>query len=280
VANNYRYRWGETRPRFSPFKTGVAVSIGDLSYIDSGDSNTLKPASSQTWATAISAPAAPTLTDGAVAIGTPLTNAATGAKATYVTEYGETEASSAGSATPTAGAGLRVTAISLPAGIKGIRYYVETAAGSGVYKFYRETKGESFLITGYGAAGGAAAPASSTLGVTAVNQATFAANFAGVASQCYDGSNANAYGIRDGKLRHDVGGVFEFDCASATFALNALVGPAKASGDALEPQKVVAVSHRMLAIGRVVEAGTSVTKVKVEIFGTLANLDNASALPV
>ena len=185
--------------------------------------------------------------------------------ATYVTPYGETEASSAGSATPTAGAALRVTAISLPSGVRGIRYYVETSAGSGTYKLYRETLGESFLITGYGPAGAAEPPGATSLGATVMTQAAFVQTFVGASAQRYDGSNATAYGIKDGYLRFDRGGVFEFDCASASFNYGDLVGPAKASGNALENQKVVAVANRLLAIGRVIKPTTSATKVLVEI---------------
>ena len=61
------------------------------------------------------------------------------------------------------------------------------------------------------------------------------------------------------------GGEVEFDCASASFALGALVGCAKQSGNAIENQKVVSVATANLAIGRVVRVYTSVTKVVVRI---------------
>jgi hypothetical protein len=38
------------------------------------------------------------------------------------------------------------------------------------------------------------------------------------------------------QIRENTSGIFEFDCASATFELGTLVGPAKASGDGLESQ--------------------------------------------
>lgn len=67
-------------------------------------------------------------------------------------------------------------------------------------------------------------------------------------------------------------GVFEFDCAAAQFALGALVGPAKQTGDLLEPQKVVAVATPNLAIGRVVKAyPANTTKVLVEITSTVVH---------
>lgn len=259
-----RYLYGDTDPGHAPFKAGVAVSLWDLLFIDPSDSYTIKPAGSLTWVAAQAAPSAPTLTNSAVAIGSALTNAATAVVATYVTAYGETEASSAGSATPTAAAALRVAAITLPSGMRGVRYYVETAAGSGVYKFYRETIGESFLITGYGPAGAAEAPVATTLGATVMSQADFASKFVGLAGQRYDGSNATAYGIKDGYLRFERGGVFEFDTASASYNYGDLVGPAKQSGSLLEPQKVALVANKYLAIGRVIKPTTSATKVIVE----------------
>jgi len=57
-------------------------------------------------------------------------------------------------------------------------------------------------------------------------------------------------------------GEFEFDCASATFETGTLLGLAKASGNALENQKLVAVATPNLAVGRasrqVATAATSV----------------------
>lgn len=71
------------------------------------------------------------------------------------------------------------------------------------------------------------------------------------------------------RIRVGTRGVYEFDCASASFAVGAYVGPAKQSGNLLEPQKVAAVATADLAIGRVVEATSSATKVKVRIFSAL-----------
>lgn len=100
----------------------------------------------------------------------------------------------------------------------------------------------------------------------AQTQTDFHPTFAGVAAQGYDGTNANAYGIKDGQLRIDTDGVFEFDTASASYNVGDLVGPAKQTGNLLEPQKVAAVASEALAVGRVVEATSSSTKVKVRIF--------------
>ena len=60
-------------------------------------------------------------------------------------------------------------------------------------------------------------------------------------------------------------GVHEFDCASATFELGDLVGPAKASGNNLENQKVAAVATIALAIGRVAQRAVTATRVKVSV---------------
>lgn len=65
-------------------------------------------------------------------------------------------------------------------------------------------------------------------------------------------------------------GVHEFDCAAATFKIGDLVGPAKASGNLLEDQKVVSVATAALAIGRVAaDYPSNTTKVLVEVFGTI-----------
>jgi hypothetical protein len=45
--------------------------------------------------------------------------------------------------------------------------------------------------------------------------------------------------------------IFVFPCASATFVQDTLLGPAKAAGNALESQKLVAVASENLAIGKV-----------------------------
>jgi hypothetical protein len=63
--------------------------------------------------------------------------------------------------------------------------------------------------------------------------------------------------------------VFEFDCASATFAVGDYVGPAKDTGNALLDNKVVAVGGEALAIGRVYASGASITRVKVRVFSKL-----------
>lgn len=101
---------------------------------------------------------------------------------------------------------------------------------------------------------------------TATTQAAFALLFLGVSGQRKTAAVARVDGNgEDNRIRIDADGIWEFDCASATFAVGDLVGPAKQTGNALESQKVVAVATENLAIGRVAEAGASVTRVKVKI---------------
>ena len=80
---------------------------------------------------------------------------------------------------------------------------------------------------------------------------------------------------RDGDtdpVRVNTTGVHEFDCDAATFNIGDLVGPAKASGNALENQKVVSVSTANLAIGRVAKQyDSNTTKVLVDVKATIPN---------
>lgn len=100
----------------------------------------------------------------------------------------------------------------------------------------------------------------------ATTQTAFAAAFLGVSAQHKPASTARITGNgRDNVIRVDTAGVFEFDCASANFAIGDYVGPAKQTGNLLESKKVVAVGGEALAIGKVVEAGTALTRVKVQI---------------
>lgn len=104
----------------------------------------------------------------------------------------------------------------------------------------------------------------------ATTQAAFVLLFAGVAAQRKDATVARVHGnSTDNLVRVDPEGTWEFDCASASFAVGDLVGPAKASGNALEDQKVAAAGSESVAIGRVVEATSSATRVKVKILSKL-----------
>lgn len=80
--------------------------------------------------------------------------------------------------------------------------------------------------------------------------------------------SAKKAGVTD-TVRIATDGVFEFDCASATFNLGDLVGAAKQTGNLMENQKVAAAVVAG-AIGRVYEhVGTAATKVRVRIRSTL-----------
>ena len=96
----------------------------------------------------------------------------------------------------------------------------------------------------------------------ATTQEAFHDAFLGVAMQT--GASADTDALQIGTA-----GVYEFSCASASFNVGDLVGPAKQSGNLLEDQKVVAVATPNLAIGRVAKAGASVTSVLVSVESTL-----------
>lgn len=274
-----KYRYGETNPATAPLKSAVAVNIADLCYIDDSDSYTLKPAGSFTWGAAIATPSAPTVANGAVAVGSPLTNAATGVKISYQFPWGEGPLSAAGSATPTAAAMLLASGAPLVPPLNALytNIYVETAAGSGVYKLWGASYGESVMVNSYGAG---QVPAGSPVTVSALlaTQYAFVQKFVGCSGQRFDGTNTAAYGIKDGLIRFDTHGVYQFDCASATFNAGDWVGPDKASGNTLEPQKVVAVVSPVLAIGRVVLGATNVTSVLVDVQNTRMKLNNKPSI--
>lgn len=93
----------------------------------------------------------------------------------------------------------------------------------------------------------------------ATTQETFHDKFLGVSEQAHAANDTN-------DVRVATSGVFEFDCAAATFELGDLVGPAKASGNALVNQTVVAVATANLAIGRVAKRyASNTTKVLVQV---------------
>jgi hypothetical protein len=80
--------------------------------------------------------------------------------------------------------------------------------------------------------------------------------------QAFAGTNTTAYGIKDGFLRFDSSGVFEFDLSTATtynagdlFGLNVNGG-----NNGLLTQQVVSVGSPQLAIGRAIKPGTSGTR--------------------
>lgn len=261
--------------------TAKTCTTGDMVGMSSG---TLVKASDETWGTAVATPSAPTVADAGVNIGTGLTNAATGVKVSYQFPWGEGALSNAGSATPTANAAIKMTGLAIPAPAIGLNVYVETAAASGTYKLwnsFRFAEGQQgigqIFITGYGV--GQTPPATTvTSAALDVTQYNFVSKFVGPVMQSKSSSTvARVFGnSEDNRIIAATSGIWEYDCASATFAVGDYVGPAKDTGNALLDNKVVAVDGAAKAIGRVVEAGTSITRVKVKVFSKMLNLERTS----
>ncbi len=102
------------------------------------------------------------------------------------------------------------------------------------------------------------------------SQAAFAANFCGVSGQRKVSGTAKpgTGGGDDNRMRIATEGVFELDCVvtSALFDVGDLVAPCKASGNALEAQKVEKATIGK-AIGRVEETNVASSgKCLVRIF--------------
>ena len=94
-------------------------------------------------------------------------------------------------------------------------------------------------------------------------QEAFHDNFVGVAMQC------SPAGASD-PIRVATTGVFEFDCASATFDVGDFVGGHDGGGGDLEDQYVDEVATPNLAIGRCVKrVSPAGTKVLVDVVSTL-----------
>jgi hypothetical protein len=104
-------------------------------------------------------------------------------------------------------------------------------------------------------------------------QEDFAAIFLGVSAQTKAEDVARVPGNSDDNLiRVDTAGDWEFDCASATIGMGAKLGAAKASGNALEDQKVVAVAPTNAAIGVCVKEIISKTRVRLRLLSNLVPL--------
>jgi Uncharacterized conserved protein (DUF2190) len=108
------------------------------------------------------------------------------------------------------------------------------------------------------------ASAQADQGSEAANQELFHDNFAGVAMQ------ASASGDTQ-PVRVATAGVFEFDCASATFEVGAPIGvDENTGGTALEDQTVAGVATLNLAIGRCAKrVSPAGTHVLVDIVSTM-----------
>lgn len=98
-------------------------------------------------------------------------------------------------------------------------------------------------------------------GTLAENQEAFHDLFLGVAQQRSRAGDTDP-------IRVATSGTFEFDIASATLGLGALVGPAgtgEANAVGVANQTVISVATPNLAVGRVQDAIASATKVKVNV---------------
>jgi len=260
------YQYGEIRPRKVGILTAQAVEQWDLIALSSGNAyNAADQSGPGVWGSAVATPSAPTLANGAVAVGSPLTNALTGVKVSIMFPWGEGALSAAGTATPTAGALIKCTLAALPS--PGLYWciYVEDSAGSGTYKLQSTSHtGAIVMIASYGT--GRVPPTAVNSGALEITQYNFAQSFLGLSHQRKAASVARCYGSsEDNILVAHCGGVFLCDCASASFNVGDPVGPAKDTGNALLSQKVVAVADISLGCGYVTEKTTTLTQVKVEI---------------
>lgn len=96
------------------------------------------------------------------------------------------------------------------------------------------------------------------------NQETFHDNFVGVAMQASPAGESEP-------IRVATSGVFEFECASATFEVGDLVGGSEnGAGNALESQVVEGVAAENLALGRCVSrVNPAAERVLLEIESTV-----------
>jgi hypothetical protein len=105
----------------------------------------------------------------------------------------------------------------------------------------------------------------------ATTQVAFRALFLGVSGQFKDSSTAQIRGnYIANRCRVDSDGFYQFATASASYNIGDLVGPAKASGNALLNDTVASVAALDKAIGYVVEKTTSATTVKVRLLSVKA----------
>lgn len=107
------------------------------------------------------------------------------------------------------------------------------------------------------------APALSDQGTLAATQEAFHDEFLGIAMQCSPVGSTEA-------IRIATSGVFEFDCASATFELGDLVGGSDAGAGTLGAQIVDGVATANLALGRCMKrVSPAATKVLVDVVSTV-----------
>jgi hypothetical protein len=111
-----------------------------------------------------------------------------------------------------------------------------------------------------------AVPASAFTWTTdlATTQTNFAASFLG-ASESRSLPEADIRGMR---VAVNMDGTYEVDCTSANYTVGQYVGLAKDTGNNLLSSKVEACTTKVRAIGVVLEAGTSLTRVKIRLINT------------
>lgn len=240
TAYNPSYRYGESNPMQLPYKSGVAVNVGDMVYQDDGDGYTVKPMMSLTWQTAISDPSAPTIADSGGAVSPGFGAGTYKAQITLVHKSGLESGPSALSSgvAITATHGITVSGVTLPADILSVRVYLTAAGGSTTTYLGELPAGATMTFTGPPQANATAPPAANGLSALALTQALGLQKFVGVAGQAFDGTNTSAYGINDGSLRVDTDGVYDFTCTSQTFNQGDLVTFAKDTGNNLAGQQV------------------------------------------
>lgn len=282
TSYNPTYRYGESNPIRVPWKSAVAVNVGDFVFEDETDSYTVKPAMSAPWQTAIADPsAAPTLAAAASPLG-PGFGAGSGyvVKYTYLTadgvESGPSPASSA--LTLTAGQGINATGVTVPAGVVAVNWYVSNSTGGSLLLVATTAYGAGLTITGPPPSTAAAPPAANGLSALVLTQVYFAKRFLGIASQAFDGTNTSAYGIQDGSLRVDTMGIYDFTCAAATFNVGDLLTLAQDVGNNLTGQTVVLAGTAQqanlpnvakIALARVVQAYTAnTTTVRAQVLNS------------
>lgn len=267
-----RYARDNSRPKIVPVLTAQAIAVCDLVGLSSG---TAIRAQDVAWQTAIGTPASPTLADGAVSVGGPLTNGVTGVKISYQFPWGEGTTSAPATVTPTAHAFIVISGASLvpPAPALWTNIYTETAAGSGVYKLRATTLGQTMLIDSYGAgqvpyAGNSSAAAQDGSALV-YTQWLFAQAFEGVSGQTKQANVARVLAnSADNLIRIDTGGIFYADAASAAYNPGDLLGVAKDTGNTLSTTNALAaVNHESLSVARCAYGtnGVSVTNILVEI---------------
>ncbi len=262
ITPTLKYLYGETSPLIFPVATAIDLEVGDATYFASGS---ITPADELAWGTAVTT-AAPVITDGVIDLNTGLTAAVTSVKVSYNFPWGEGTLSDEDTVTPTAQSYIILAAVALPTPAVSRNVYVESAAGSGIWKLYATDEGGVMHIMGYGI--GRVPPTAKLQAETTITQYTFAQAFAGISGQIKGEGVALVSGnSTDNVVRVNTGGVYRAPCASTTWKVGDFVNMKKDTGDTLMNQTVERVAlvgdslGHTIAIGMCVKAATSATTV-------------------